>query len=69
LIGVSLAEEDIHTAVEYVRNLLSPEQQPPPQPVLNLLNKCLDWFESENLKSAEECLKEAALLARHSGYL
>lgn len=67
LIGVSLAEEDIHTAVEYVRNLLSPEQQP--QPVLNLLHKCLVWFESGNLESAKECLKEAALLARHSGYL
>jgi DNA-binding SARP family transcriptional activator len=69
LIGVSLAEEDIHTAVEYVRNLLSPEQQPPPQPVLNRLNKCLDWFESENLESAEEYLKEAALLARDYGFL
>jgi hypothetical protein len=42
---------------------------PPPQPVLNLLHKCLVWFESENLESAKECLKEAVLLARHSGYL
>jgi DNA-binding SARP family transcriptional activator len=69
LIGVSLANEDIHTAIEHVRNLLSPEQQPPPQPVFILLNKCLEFYDSDKLGSALIHVKEAALLARENGYL
>ncbi len=69
LLGVALAQEKIAEAVDDVRMLLDPTQQPPPEPLAALLAAALQAWEADRQEEAHMLLQQAVPLARDMGYL
>ncbi len=69
LIGVVLAQEKIAEAMSYVRMLLDPTQQPPPETLRALLEAALQAWDAGEPEEARALLQQAAPLAEKMGYL
>lgn len=69
LIGVALAKDQLPEAMNYVRMLLHPAQQYPPEPVLSMLERCLQTWDAGEQDAARSLLQQAAPLAREMNYL
>jgi len=70
LIGVALTQEKIAEAMDYVRMLLDPTQQPPPEQLSALLKAALQAWDAGQRDEAHELLQQQTLpLAREMGYL
>lgn len=70
LIGVALTQEKIAEAIHYVRMLLDPTQQPPPEQLSALLKAALKAWDAGQQEEAHELLQQQTLpLAREMGYL
>ncbi len=69
LIGVALAKDRFSEAMNYVRMLLDPSQQYPPERLLTLLEACLQAWDAGQQDTARALLQEALPLARAMNYL
>ena len=69
LIGVSLAQEKLTEAVAFVRLLLDPTQQLPPQAMCTLLETALQAAEAGQVAEIRVLLQQAMPLAENMGYL
>ncbi len=69
LIGVVLAQEKITEAMNYVRMLLDPTQQPPPEKLSALLEAALQAWDAGQQEEACSLLQQAVPLAKEMGYL
>ena len=69
LIGVVLAQGKITEAMNYVRMLLDPTQQPPPAKLSALLEAALQAWDAGQQEEACSLLQQAVPLAREMGYL
>ncbi len=69
LIGVALAQGKDDEAICYVRLLLDPTQQPPPEQLRELLEAALQAWDTGQQQEAHALLRQAAPLAEARGYL
>jgi tetratricopeptide (TPR) repeat protein len=69
LFGVALAQEEMVTAMNTIRMLLSPTQQPPPEQLQTLLEGALQAWEMGKQEEAQLLLQQAVPLAKQGGYL
>jgi MalT-like TPR region len=69
LIGAALAQEKIAEAMDCVRMLLDPTQQPPPETLRMLLESSLHAWDTGQQEEARALLQQAAPLAEEMGYL
>ena len=69
LIGVALAQGRLPVAMNRVRMLLDPTQQYPPEPLLTMLEECLQAWDAGQQDTALSLLQQAAPLAREMNYL
>jgi len=69
LIGVMLAQEKIAEAMHYVRMLLDPTQQPPPEKLSAILEATLQAWDDGQQEEARALLQQAVPLAKEMGYL
>lgn len=69
LIGVALAKGQTSAAINDVRLLFDPTQQPPPEPLGVLLEASLQAWETGEQKKARAFLQQAVSLAEQMGYL
>jgi DNA-binding SARP family transcriptional activator len=69
LVGVALAQEDMVTAMDTIRMLLSPTQQPPPEQLQSLLEAALQAWEIGKLEEAQGLLQQVVPIAKEKGYL
>ncbi len=69
LIGVALTQEKIAEAMHYVRILLDPTQQPPPEQLQVRLVASLQAWDAGQQEEARALLQKAAPLAEQMGYL
>ncbi|GHO87484.1 BTAD domain-containing putative transcriptional regulator [Dictyobacter formicarum] len=69
LIGVALAQEHLSAAIDEVRLLFDPTQQPPREPVDALLKAALQAWDAGQQKEAHVLLKQVVPLAKQIGYL
>jgi len=69
LIGVALAQEKIAAAMNYVRMLLDPTLQPPPEQLSTLLASALQAWDAGQQEEACALLQQAVPLAEQLGYL
>jgi len=69
LIGVVLAQEKMAEAMSYVRILLDPTQQPPPETLGALLEAALQAWDAGQQQEARALLQQAVPLAEKMGYL
>jgi predicted ATPase len=69
LIGVALAQERFPAIMNYVRMLLAPTQQYPPEPLLTILQACLQAWDAGRQDEARTLLRQAVPVAERMGYL
>ena len=69
LIGVALAQGRLPEAMNHVRMLLNPTQQYPLEPLLTMLEECLQAWDAGQQDTARTLLQQAATLAREMNYL
>jgi tetratricopeptide (TPR) repeat protein len=69
LIGVALSKERLAEAMNYVRILLAPTQQRPPEILYPLLEASVQAWDRGQKDTANMLLREALPLAREMGYL
>jgi hypothetical protein len=69
VIGVVLAQEKIAEAMDCVRILLDPTQQPPDEQLRTLLEMALQAWDAGQEERTRTLLQEAAPLAEKMGYL
>jgi DNA-binding SARP family transcriptional activator len=69
VIGVALTREKIAEAIDYVRMLLDPTQQPPSEEVSVLLQAALQAWDAGQPEEARALLQQAVPLAEKMGYL
>jgi hypothetical protein len=69
LIGAALVQEKIAEAMDYVRMLLDPTQQQPPEQLSVLLEEALRAWDAREQQEARSLLEQVAPLAREMGYL
>jgi hypothetical protein len=69
LIGVALTQEKLTEAMDSVRMLLDPTQQPPPDQLSTLLEAALQAWDTGQQEEARTFLQEAVPLAKNMGYL
>jgi hypothetical protein len=69
LIGVALVKAQTSTAINDVRLLFDPRQQPPPQPLDELLETAVQAWEAGEQAAAHELLLQTMPLAKQMGYL
>ena len=69
LLGVALAQGRLPEAMNHVRMLLDPTQQYPPEPLLAMLEECLQAWDAGQQDTARSLLQQAAPLAREMNYL
>jgi tetratricopeptide (TPR) repeat protein len=69
LIGVMLTQEKFANAMDYVRMLLDPTQQPPPEQLRVPLKAALQAWDAGQQDEARSLLQQAVPLAEQMGYL
>jgi hypothetical protein len=69
LIGVALTQDRFLEAINYVRMLLDPTQQYPPETLLAMLEECLQAWDAGQQDTARALLQRAVPLAREMNYL
>lgn len=69
LIGVAIAQNQISTAINEVRQLFDPTQQPPREPLGTLLEAALHSWDAGNQAKVHLLLQEIQPLAEQMGYL
>ncbi len=69
LIGVVLAQEKIAEAMDYVRMLLDPTQQPLPEKLRAILESALQAWDAGQQEEVRSLLQRAVPLAEEMGYL
>ena len=69
LVGVAFAQEKYSDAINFVRILLDPALQPPPQVLSALLEAALKAWDAGHQEEARTLLQQALPLAEKSGYL
>jgi DNA-binding SARP family transcriptional activator len=69
LIGAALTQEKSAEAMDYVRMLLDPTQQPPPETLRMLLESSLHTWDAGQQEEARALLQQAWPLAEEMGYL
>lgn len=69
LVGVALARKKLPEALDHLRMLLDPSQQPPPEPLSVLLEMALQAWDAQQQEEAHTLLQQAAPLAEKLGYL
>jgi hypothetical protein len=69
LTGVALAQEKIAEAMNNVRTLLDPTQQPPPERLRTLLETALQAWDAGHQEEAHTLLQQVVPLAEEMGYL
>ncbi|MFL5654728.1 MAG: ATP-binding protein [Ktedonobacteraceae bacterium] len=69
LVGVALAQEKIAAAMDDVRMLLDPSQQPPPRQLGALLEAALRAWDAGEQEAARALLQQAVPFAESIGYL
>jgi tetratricopeptide (TPR) repeat protein len=69
LIDIALAEDDIETAIGYAQRLFSPDQQPIPGLLAQILQACFTCWEEERTEDARQHFAEAVETAVSLGYL
>jgi tetratricopeptide (TPR) repeat protein len=69
LIGVVLVQERLTEAIDYVRMLLDPTQQLPPEQLGTLLESALHLWDAGQQEEAASLLQQAVSLAQELGYL
>jgi hypothetical protein len=69
LIGVVLAQEKIAEAMDYVRMLLDPTQQPLPEKLRAILESALQAWDAGQQEEVRSLLQQAVPLAEEMGYL
>jgi len=69
LIGVALTQGQLPEAINYVRMLLDPTQQYPPETLLTMLEVCLQAWDAGQQDTARSLLQQAVPLAREMNYL
>jgi DNA-binding SARP family transcriptional activator len=69
LIGVMLIQEKFANTIDYVRMLLDPTQQSPPEQLRVLLEAALQAWDAGQQKEACSLLQQAVPLAEQMGYL
>jgi hypothetical protein len=69
LIGVALAQAQPEVAINNVRKLLDPTQQPPPPAIQTFLEAALQSWDAGQQTEALAVLQQAVPLAREMGYL
>lgn len=69
LIGVALAQEKSAEAMDYVRMLLDPSQQLPPESLLTPLAATIQTWDAGQHEVARSHLQQAVPLAEEMGYL
>jgi hypothetical protein len=66
---VALAKEQTSAAINDVRLLFDPTQQPPPEPLDALLEASLQAWEAGEQEKARALLQQVVPLAEQMGYL
>ncbi|HEY0752394.1 MAG TPA: BTAD domain-containing putative transcriptional regulator [Ktedonobacteraceae bacterium] len=69
LIGIALARQQTALAIDEIRLLFEPTQQPPREPMAALLTAVLQAWDAETPEQAHKLLQEALALATEMGYL
>ncbi len=69
LLGVAFVQEQLDNAIDYVRMLLDPIQQPPPEPLVTPLSAALQVWDTGQCQQAHTLLQQILPLAREMGYL
>jgi len=69
LIGIMLTQEKFAEAMNYVRMLLDPTQQPPPEQLHVLLEAALQAWDAGQQQEARSLLQQTVPLAEQMGYL
>ena len=69
LIGVAFTQEKPTEAIDYVRLLLDPTQQPPPEQLSTLLEAALQTWDAGQQEEVRTLLQQAIPLAEDLGYL
>jgi class 3 adenylate cyclase/tetratricopeptide (TPR) repeat protein len=69
LIGVALTQERIAEAIECIRILLEPKQQPLPDELAAVVKQAIGAWEQAQVKMARAHLHRAVRLAQETGYL
>jgi hypothetical protein len=69
LIGVALAQEKAAEAIHYVRMLLEPTQQPPPEKLSAFLEAALRAWNAGQQEETRSLLQQAVPLAKDMGFL
>ena len=69
LVGVALAQAKFTVAINFVRMLLDPALQPPPEELSTLLESALKEWDAGHQEEARTLLKQAVPLAEKIGYL
>ncbi|HJT58569.1 MAG TPA: BTAD domain-containing putative transcriptional regulator [Ktedonobacteraceae bacterium] len=69
LLGVALTQEKLPDAMDYVRLLLDPMQQPPSEELRTLLESALKAWDAGQQEEARVLLQEVVPLAEKMGYL
>jgi DNA-binding SARP family transcriptional activator/tetratricopeptide (TPR) repeat protein len=69
LIDIALVEDDIETAIGYAQRLFSPDQQPIPGLLAQILQACFTCWEEERTADARQHFAEAVKTAVSLGYL
>ncbi len=69
LIGVALTQERLAEAVDYVRMLLAPTQQRPPETLFTMLEAAVRAWDSGQYEAVRALLHQAMPLAQEVGFL
>ncbi len=69
LIGVALTQDRLTEAIDYARQLLDQEQQPPPEALNTLVEALVRAWDSGAFEIARRHLQPATALAQEMGYL
>lgn len=69
LLGAALVQEQLAEVMSYVRMVLEPTQQPPPEQLKTFLEAALQAWEAGQQEDARVVLQQAVPLAKQMGYL
>jgi tetratricopeptide (TPR) repeat protein len=69
LIDITLGRDELSQAVDYVRRLFAPGQQPLPDELIAVTEALIQAWDSGQPQTARTCLQQAIALAREKGYL
>lgn len=69
LLGIALKQEKIADAISYIRLLLAPAQQPPPDNLKTMLETAIQAWDTDKHEEVEYLLSQIVPLAEQMGYL